>query len=84
MAVLLGLAGIPSSAPSAGARPSLRSALRSSLRPGVLRAGVVTAVGWSCLAGLNVLVALRLEEEFALGAGALGLWCSPGSAWPGC
>jgi predicted MFS family arabinose efflux permease len=69
VAVLLGLAGIPSSTPATGARPSLRSAWR----PAVLRAGVVAAVGWGCLAGLNFLVALRLEEEFALGAGARGL-----------
>jgi MFS family permease len=69
VAVLLGLAGIPSSVRSAGARPSLRSAWR----PETLRAGLVAAVGWSCLAGLNFLVALRLEDEFALGAGARGL-----------
>jgi predicted MFS family arabinose efflux permease len=69
VAVLLGLAGIPSSGPSTGARPALRSAWT----PAVLRAGVAAAVGWSCLAGLNFLVALRLEDEFALGAGARGV-----------
>lgn len=69
VAVLLGLAGIPSSGPSTGDPPSLRSAWT----PAVLRAGVVAAVGWSCLAGLNFLVALRLEEEFGLGAGPRGV-----------
>ncbi|MDN5934413.1 MAG: MFS transporter, partial [Pseudonocardia sp.] len=69
VAVLLGLAGIPSSTRPAGPRPSLRSAWG----PGVLRAGLVAAVGWSCLAGLNFLVALRLEDEFALSSGARGL-----------
>lgn len=69
VAVLLGLAGIPSSGPPTGDPPSLRSAWS----PTVLRAGVVAAVGWSCLSGLNFLVALRLEDEFALGAGPRGL-----------
>jgi MFS family permease len=54
---------------AAGGRPPLRSAWR----PDVLRAGVVAAIGWGCLAGLNFLVALRLEEEFGVGAGARGL-----------
>jgi MFS family permease len=35
--------------------------------------GLVAALGWGCLSGLNFLVALRLEEEFAVGAGARGL-----------
>ncbi|WP_225922597.1 MFS transporter [Pseudonocardia oceani] len=69
VAVLLGLAGIPPSERPTGPRPGLRSAWR----PAVLRAGLVAAVGWSCLAGLNFLVALRLEEEFGLGSGARGL-----------
>lgn len=68
VAALLGIVGIPSAAPSAR-----RPALRTAWRPEVLRAGVVAAVGWGCLAGLNFLVALRLEQEFALGAGARGL-----------
>ena len=68
VAALLGLAGIPS-----GARGGRRASLRSAWRPDVLRAGVVAAVGWGCLAGLNFLVALRLEEEFAVSAGPRGL-----------
>ncbi|MFB9385296.1 MFS transporter [Pseudonocardia petroleophila] len=72
VATLLAVAGIPSGAPSA-ARGSLGASLRSAWRPSVLRAGVVAAVGWGCLSGLNFLVALRLEDEFGLGAGARGL-----------
>ncbi|MDN5748809.1 MAG: MFS transporter, partial [Pseudonocardia sp.] len=68
-ALLLGLVGIPSGGPAPAQRPTLRTALA----PRVLRAGVVAAVGWGCLAGLNFLVALRLEDEFALGSGARGL-----------
>jgi len=68
VAVLLGVAGIPPGDAGDGQRPRLRSAWR----PDVLRLGVVAAVGWGCLAGLNFLVALRLEDEFALGAGARG------------
>ncbi len=69
VAGLLGVAGIP----AAGARSAQRPSLRSAMRPVVLRVGLVAAVGWGCLAGLNFLVALRLEEQFALGAGARGL-----------
>ncbi|MBW0117778.1 MFS transporter [Pseudonocardia abyssalis] len=72
VAALLAVAGIPSGAPSAG-RASPRPSLRSAWRLSVLRAGLVAAVGWGCLAGLNFLVALRLEEEFALGSSARGL-----------
>ena len=68
VAALLGVAGIPPGAARTG-RPSLRSAWR----PDVLRLGLVAAVGWGCLAGLNFLVALRLEDAFALSAGARGL-----------
>jgi MFS family permease len=68
VAAVLGVAGIPSAA-----RAVARASLRSAWRPAVLRAGVVAAVGWGCLAGLNFLVALRLEEAFALGAGTRGL-----------
>lgn len=70
VALLLGLAGLPETprAP-AGERPSLRSAWR----PVVVRAGLVAAVGWGCLAGLNFLLALRLEDAFALSPGARGL-----------
>lgn len=68
VAVVLGVVGIPS-----GGRGGPRPSLWTAWRPAVLRAGLVSAVGWGCLAGLNFLVALRLEAEFTLGAGARGL-----------
>ena len=67
--MLLGLVGIPAGGTGSATRPALRSALR----PVVLRMGLVAALGWGCLSGLSFLVALRLEEQFALGAGARGL-----------
>ncbi|WP_338104255.1 MFS transporter [Pseudonocardia alaniniphila] len=71
VAALLAVIGVPSDKPvgQLAARPSLRTAWQ----PSVLRAGVVAAVGWGCISGLNFLVALRLEEEFGVGAGARGL-----------
>jgi MFS family permease len=39
----------------------------------VVRAGLAAALGWGCLAGLNFLVALRLEDAFDLSPGARGL-----------
>ena len=72
VALLLGVAGIPEPAPAAGharERPSLRSAWR----PVVVRAGLAAALGWGCLAGLNFLLALRLEDAFDLSPGARGL-----------
>jgi MFS family permease len=69
VAVLLGVAGIPDEGGGVGARPALRSAMR----PFVLRAGIAAGVTWGCLTGLSFLVALRLEEEFDVGAGARGL-----------
>lgn len=68
VAALLAVAGIPS-----GTRGAERASLRSAWQPDVVRAGLVAAVGWGCLAGLNFLVALRLEEEFALTSGARGV-----------
>jgi MFS family permease len=70
VAAALAVTGIPAgaAAPAVG-----RPALRSAWHPAVLRAGVAAAVGWGCIAGLNFLVALRLEEEFGLSAGARGL-----------
>lgn len=73
VAVLLGVPGIPSGGSAGGPRTSLRIAVRTAVRPAVLRAGLVAAVGWGCLAGLSFLVALRLQEQFALGAGPRGL-----------
>lgn len=71
VALLLGVAGIPGGSVRAtgDARPRLRSAWTGP----VLRLGLVAAIGWGCLAGLNFLLALRLEEEFGLGAGPRGL-----------
>ena len=73
VAVALALIGIPADAGAAAARSGLGAELRATLRPAVLRAGLVSALGWACLAGLNFLVALRLEEEFGIGAGPRGL-----------
>ncbi|SFO09831.1 Predicted arabinose efflux permease, MFS family [Pseudonocardia ammonioxydans] len=72
VALLLAAVGIPGGAapaPRGGPRPRLRSAWS---RP-VLRLGLVAGLGWGCLAGLNFLLALRLEEDFGLGAGPRGL-----------
>jgi predicted MFS family arabinose efflux permease len=68
VAALLAVVGIPP-----GAASGERASLRSAWRPEVLRLGLVAAVGWGCLAGLSFLVALRLEEVFALSAGTRGL-----------
>ncbi|MEJ3657809.1 MFS transporter [Actinomycetes bacterium KLBMP 9759] len=64
----LGIVGIP-----AGAAPNGRPSLRTAMRPEVLRIGVVAALGAGCLAGLAFLVALRLEDQFDVGAGTRGL-----------
>ncbi|OLT14484.1 MFS transporter [Pseudonocardia sp. CNS-139] len=69
VAALLAVVGVPDDDAAAATRPSLRSALR----PVVLRSGVVAGITWGCLTGLNFLVALRLEEEFQVGAGTRGL-----------
>jgi MFS family permease len=69
VAVLLGVAGIPDDDHVVGARPGLRSAMR----PLVLRAGIAAGVTWGCLTGLNFLVALRMEQEFHVGASGRGL-----------
>jgi MFS family permease len=71
VALLLAVVGIPSgeSRGHAGERPRLRSAWTGP----VLRLGLVAGLGWGCLAGLNFLLALRLEEFFGLGAGPRGL-----------
>ncbi|GAY10699.1 putative transmembrane efflux protein [Pseudonocardia sp. N23] len=67
---VLAAVGLPPSAPSTTrARPKLRSAWRVH----VLRIGVVGGLGWGCVAGLNFLVALRLEDVFGLGAAQRGL-----------
>jgi MFS family permease len=64
----LGAVGIPT-----GRAELHRPTLRSAMRPDVLRIGAVVALGWGWVAGLGFLVALRLEEDFALGAGPRGL-----------
>ena len=72
VALLLALAGLPDPAPrpaGTGSRPSLRSAWT----PAAVRAGLAAALGWGALAGLNFLVALRLEDVFGLSSGARGL-----------
>lgn len=69
VAALLAVVGIPASGP----RPVRPPGLRTAWRPDVVRAGLVAAVGWGCVAGLNFLVALRLEDTFGLSAGPRGL-----------
>ncbi|MFP5070003.1 MFS transporter [Pseudonocardia nantongensis] len=71
VALLLALVGIPGGSPvPAGTSPPR---LRSAWTGPVLRLGLVAGLGWGCLAGLNFLLALRLEDEFGLGAGPRGL-----------
>jgi MFS family permease len=72
VALLLAVVGIPGDEPR-DAAGTARPALRSAWRVEVLRLGAVAAVGWGCLAGLGFLVALRLEQDFAVGAGTRGL-----------
>jgi MFS family permease len=73
VAAALGVIGIPANPTGGTARPALGTALRTAMRPAVLRAGLVAALGWGCLAGLGFLVALRLEEGFGVGAGPRGV-----------
>jgi MFS family permease len=74
VAAALALIGIPADEAADGARHQrLVTALRAALRPEVLRIGSAAALGWGCLTGLSFMVALRLEEGFALGAGPRGL-----------
>ncbi|SHJ93925.1 Predicted arabinose efflux permease, MFS family [Pseudonocardia thermophila] len=68
---VLAVVGIPHTDP--GPRTGLAAALRSAVRPEVLRLGLVAAVGWGLVAGLAFLVALRLEDAFAVSAGTRGL-----------
>ncbi|GAA1342560.1 MFS transporter [Catellatospora bangladeshensis] len=69
VAVLLAVIGLPADQPRAERPPRLRTAWR----PAVLRLAAVAAVGWGCLGGLSFLVALRLGDDFGLGAGERGL-----------
>jgi MFS family permease len=69
VSALLAAAGIPAGGPRPDRPPQLRSAWHAA----TWRAGVVAAVGWGCLAGLSFLVALRLQDDFGLSAGARGL-----------
>jgi predicted MFS family arabinose efflux permease len=70
VALLLGVIGIPAETRDEDTHPPR---LRSAWRPFVLRTGVVAALGWGAVAGLSFLVALRLEEQFGVGAWARGL-----------
>ncbi|GGM62656.1 MFS transporter [Longimycelium tulufanense] len=71
IAAALAVLGLP---PGTGERAAGATAsLCSAWRPAVLRAGVVALVGWGCLGGLSFLVAMRLDDEFALGAAGRGL-----------
>jgi MFS family permease len=71
VAALLAAVRIPGETRARTEVPPAR--LAEALRPRVLRLGAVAAVGWGCLAGLGFLVALRLEEDFAAGAGTRGV-----------
>lgn len=71
VALLLAVVGIPGGA--APARGDRRPRLRAAWTGPVLRLGVVAGLGWGALAGLNFLLALRLETVFGLGAGERGL-----------
>jgi MFS family permease len=74
VAAALALVGIPADETAAGGRHErLATALRAALRAEVLRIGSAAALGWGCLTGLSFMVALRLEEVFAIGAGPRGL-----------
>src|SRR4051812_1715641 len=64
VALVLAAIGVPTEGNTAEARP--RPTLRSAWRPDVVRAGVVAAIGFGCLGGLGFLVALRLQDAFAL------------------
>ena len=59
--------------PGTHERPERPPSLRTAWRRDVLRVGLVAAVGWGCVSGLSFLVALRLEDAFALSAGTRGL-----------
>ncbi|MET0188735.1 MAG: MFS transporter [Pseudonocardia sediminis] len=72
VALLLALAGLPNPGHRAAGTAS-RPSLRSAWTPATLRAGLAAALGWGALAGLNFLLALRLEDAFGLGSGARGL-----------
>ncbi|GLZ37324.1 MFS transporter [Actinokineospora sp. NBRC 105648] len=66
----LALAGLPEQMRE---RQETRVTLRSAWRPAVLRAGWVALVGWACLGGMSVLLALRAQDVFGLGAAERGL-----------
>lgn len=69
----LAVLGLPPDGRDPGTAPPPPARLATALRPRVLRLGAVAAVGWGCLSGLGFLVALRLEGDFAAGAGTRGL-----------
>ncbi|MEU4806838.1 MFS transporter [Actinosynnema sp. NPDC023587] len=69
VAGLLAAAGVPADQPRTAQPPRLRAAWR----PEVLRLAAVGFVGWGCLGGVSFLVALRLGDDFGLGAGERGL-----------
>jgi predicted MFS family arabinose efflux permease len=68
VAAVLAVAGLPARPATAEGRARLRDAWS---RP-VLRLGLVAGLGWSALGGLSFLVALRVDDAFALSAGLRG------------
>ena len=71
VAAVLGLVGVPDSAPAEPGAP--RPRLRDALTPSVLRIGVVALLGWGALGGLSFLVAFRAEDAFGLSPTQRGL-----------
>ncbi|PPK71015.1 MFS transporter [Actinokineospora auranticolor] len=70
VSLALAMAGLPEQMRE---RQRTTATLRSAWRPSVLRAGWLALVGWACLGGMSVLLALRAEEVFNLSAASRGL-----------
>ncbi|WP_018680803.1 MFS transporter [Actinokineospora enzanensis] len=70
VSLALALAGLPEQMRE---RQRTQATLRSAWRPSVVRAGWLALVGWACLGGMNVLLALRAEDVFGLSAAERGL-----------
>jgi len=70
VAALLAVVGLPARPLPTADEP--RARLRDAWSGPVLRLGLVAGLGWSALGGLSFLVALRVDDAFALGAGLRG------------
>ncbi len=69
VSALLAVAGLPRRGGGAAVRSTR---VRDAWTPRVLRLGLVAALGWGALGGLSFLVALRVDDAFALPAGLRG------------